>query len=58
MTEQALRTEIASLKAHVAGLENQLTEDCKHEWRIQMEDNGERIYVNGYFCVHCLERRD
>ena len=28
MTEQALRTEIASLKAHVAGLENQLRIIC------------------------------
>jgi len=50
MTEQELRTEIASLKQHIAGLENQLAEkECKHEWR-QWFDEGRQ---NGYFCVHC-----
>ena len=67
MTEQALRTEIASLRAHVAGLENQIVElngECKHEWRTQWrwdyDDQGARkeLIPDGYFCVHCLKGHD
>ena len=55
MTEQALRTEIASLKAHVAGLEAQIAnKGCKHEWRQWFDDGSE----NGYFCVYCLKGHD
>ena len=57
MTEQALKTEIASLRAHVAGLENQLKGkdgECKHEWRQKKFFNFEDVEKGArYYCIHC-----